>query len=145
MPKPVAPPRGEQERGGFGGRPGGRPGGQQGGRGNGGRSGGSNRTPRPAFGSPLMSRDGYGRDEIPVSDRGPRTNPIDGQRQDRSADRSGKPSGDRAGRADNRPNHKRGGPPISAGSQSRDGERPRNYGPKPAGIGRHKDAVKRAR
>jgi ATP-dependent RNA helicase RhlE len=163
MPKPVAPPRGEQERGGFGGRPGGRPGGQQSG-----RSGGAKRTPRPAFGSPLMSRDGYGRDEIPVSNRGPRDGaPQDARRQDgrgqdsrggepRRDNRGGEGRGGYEGRSpDNRGGenrggpssggHKRGGPSIASGKPSIDGERPRNYGPKPAGVGRHKDAVKRAR
>jgi ATP-dependent RNA helicase RhlE len=163
MPKPVAPPRGEQERGGFGGRPGGRPGGQQGG-----RSGGSSRTPRPAFGSPLMSRDGYGRDEIPVSNRGPRDGaPQDARRQDgrgqdsrggepRRDNRGGEGRGSYEGRSpDNRGGenrsgpsgggHKRGGPSVASGKPRADGERPRNYGPKPAGVGRHKDAVKRAR
>ena len=75
--------------------------------------------------SPLLSRDGYGRDEIPVRD-------------DRRDDQ-------RPLRSDNRPKHKRGGPPISGGGQSRDGERPRNYGPKPSGVGKFKGAVKRAR
>lgn len=80
-----------------------------------------------------MSRDGYGRDEIPVRD-------------DRGSERR---DDQRAPRADNRPNHKRGGPPISSASQgrdgARDGDRPRNYGPKPSGVGKFKTAVKRAR
>ena len=164
MPKPVAPPRSEQERSG---RPGGRPSGQQGGRSQGGRSGSSNRTPRPAFGSPLMSRDGYGRDEIPVSGRGPRDGaPQDARRQDgrgqdnrgheprrdqqRSDNRSGEGRGYEGRNGDNRGvpsggGHKRGGPSVSGGKPRGDGERPRNYGPKPSGLGRHKDAVKRAR
>ena len=171
MPKPVAPPRGEPAD--RGARQGGRPGGQQGGRGNGGRSGGSSRTPRPAFGSPLMSRDGYGRDEIPVSNRGPRDGaPQDARRQDgrgqdnRGQDnRSGEPRRDQQ-RSDNRGGegrggyegrsgenrgsqasvgHKRGGPSVASGKPRIDGERPRNYGPKPAGVGKFKDNVKRAR
>ena len=76
-----------------------------------------------------MSRDGYGRDEIPV-------------RNDRGSERR---EDQRAPRADNRPNHKRGGPPISGASHGRDSERPRNYGPKPSGVGKFKTAVKRAR
>ncbi len=123
MPKPVVAKRAEQPR-----RAGGRPGGERQGQG---RPGG--RKPRPQRESQLMSRDGYGRDEIPVRDeRG-------GERRDDQ----------RAPRADNRPNHKRGGPPISGASQGRDGARndgrPRNYGPKPSGVGKFKTAVKRAR
>ena len=166
MPKPVAPPRGEPaDRGARqGGRPGGRPGGQQGG-----RSGSSSRTPRPAFGSPLMSRDGYGRDEIPVSNRGPRDGaPQDARRQDgRGGEGRGQDSrggdnraprgenrGGYEGRSDSRGGqasvgHKRGGPSVASGKPRTDSAgnegRPRNYGPKPAGVGRHKDAVKRAR
>jgi hypothetical protein len=102
-------------------------------RNNAGRNGGGSGRSRTERGSPLMSRDGYGRDEVNVSDRGPRANPADGQRSDRGP------------RSDNRPHHKRGGPPISGGGQSRDGDRPRNYGPKPSGVGKFKDNVKRAR
>jgi ATP-dependent RNA helicase RhlE len=62
---------------------------------------------------------------------------------------SDRPFGDRPARSsesgDHRPHHKRGGPPVSASGQSRDGERPRNYGPKPSGIGKFKGAVKPAR
>ncbi len=47
-------------------------------------------------------------------------------------------------RNNDRPNHKRGGPAISNGGQSRDGERSRNYGPKKGSPGQYKGAVKRA-
>ncbi len=117
MPKPVVAKREEQPR-----RTGGRPGGERQGQG---RPG--NRKPRPQRESQLMSRDGYGRDEIPVRD-------------DRREERS--PS------AGNRPNHKRGGPAISGASNGGGGRndgRPRNYGPKPSGVGKFKSAVKRAR
>ncbi len=226
LPKPVAEPRTEQGRGGRpGGRPGGRSDGERQGRGApGGRSGGGRG--RPNHGSQLTSRDGYGRDEIPVSDRGPRDGaPQDAQRQ--SGRYEGRPAGDRPrgdrprgdrpqgerpaygsrpqgerpaygdrprgdrpqgerGYGDrprgdrpqgerpaygNRPqgerpaygdrprgdrpqgersahprpdSHKRGGPPIAGAKHSRDGERPRNYGPKPSGVGKFKGAVKRA-
>jgi ATP-dependent RNA helicase RhlE len=136
MPKPVQAKREEPQRGG---RPGdsrsagrqgqGRPGGNRQGQGRG----------RPERGSQLQSRDGYGRDEIPVSERGARDGaPQDARRHE-------------GGRADNRSNenrsggHKRGGPGFAGGGQSRDGERPRNYGPKPSGVGKFKGAVKRAR
>ncbi|MFN3748741.1 MAG: DEAD/DEAH box helicase [Sphingorhabdus sp.] len=116
MPRPIEAKREEQPR-----RAGGRPGGERPGQG---RPG--NRKPRPQQReSQLMSRDGYGRDEIPVRD-------------DRRDDQ-------RPPRSDNRPKHKRGGPPISGGGQGRGGERPRNYGPKPSGVGKFKGAVKRAR
>ncbi|MBK9004839.1 MAG: DEAD/DEAH box helicase [Sphingomonadales bacterium] len=119
MPKPVVAKREDQPR-----RQGGRPGGERPGQG---RPAG--RKPRPQQReSQLMSRDGYGRDEITVRD-------------DRREDR--------APHQDNRPKHKRGGPPISGASHgrdgARDGERPRNYGPKPSGVGKFKGAVKRAR
>ena len=114
MPKPVVAKREEEPR-----RHGGRPGGERQGQGRPGA-----RKPRPQRESQLMSRDGYGRDELTVS--APRDD-------------------NRAPRADNRPGHKRGGPPISSSAQGRDGERPRNYGPKPAGLGKFKGAVKRAR
>jgi ATP-dependent RNA helicase RhlE len=135
MPKPVQAKREEPQRGG---RPGGpRPGqGQR--QGGGGQRSGQGRG-RPGHGSQLQSRDGYGRDEIPVSERGYRDGaPQDARRQE-------------GGRSDNRGNenrsggHKRGGPGFAGGGQSRDGERPRNYGPKPSGVGKFKDAVKRTR
>ncbi|MGL5836979.1 MAG: hypothetical protein ACRCY3_00595, partial [Sphingorhabdus sp.] len=122
MPKPVVAKREADPR-----RAGGRPGGERQGKG---RPGGGRKGPaagRPERGSPLMSRDGYGRDEIPVSGGNER-------RDDQ-----------RTPRADNRPNHKRGGPPITGAKPTRDGERPRNYGPKPSGVGKFKGAVKRAR
>jgi ATP-dependent RNA helicase RhlE len=139
---------------------------------------------RPERGSQLMSRDGYGRDEIPVSDRGPRDGaPQDARRHEgqRPASRGGeqrrhdnrprtdRPQGERSygdsqrregqprdgQRSDNRGaefrggenrgGHKRGGPSFAGSSQGRDGERPRNYGPKPSGVGKFKKAVKRAR
>jgi ATP-dependent RNA helicase RhlE len=81
------------------------------------------RKPRPQRESQLMSRDGYGRDESPVRD----------DRRDQ-----------RAPRADNRPKHKRGGPPITGASHSRDGDRPRNYGRKKSGVGKYRGSVKRA-
>lgn len=133
------------------------------------------RKPRPERSSPLMSRDGYGRDEIPVSDRGYRDGaPQDARRQDgrhegrrddqRRNDnrpqgeraygdrpRGDRPQGDRPNREGQRTDtprgggHKRGGPAFAGAKQGRDGERPRNYGPKPAGVGKFKGAVKRAR
>ena len=116
MPRPVVAKREEPARGG-------RADGQRQA-----RPGGGSKRPgqrRPDRGSPLQSRDGYGRDEIPVSDRGPRANPIDSQRHDR--------------RPDDQRRHKRGGPPVAR----EDGGR--RYGPKPSGVGKHKGAVKRAR
>jgi ATP-dependent RNA helicase RhlE len=136
MPAPIQAKREEQPRRAAGGRPGGNAQGK--GRPGGGRG-------RPGHGSPLQSRDGYGRDEIPVSDRGPRANPADGQRHDRGPDRAPDRNGER------RPNtgHKRGGPSVSNGGPSRDGsrdgERPRNYGPKPSGVGKYKGNVQRSR
>jgi ATP-dependent RNA helicase RhlE len=152
------------------------------------------RQPRPERGSPLMSRDGYGRDEVTVSERGPRdAAPQDRQRHEgrsgeqrrsdnrprsdrpqregqRPEGRGGEPrrndnhprsdrpqrEGQRRDgqRPDNRPDnrsgenrggHKRGGPSFAGAKPARDGERPRNYGPKPTGVGKYKDAVKRAR
>jgi ATP-dependent RNA helicase RhlE len=119
------------------------------------------RRPRPERGSGLMSRDGYGRDEIPVSDRGPLGNPVDAQRHE---GRGGEQRRDRGPRADNRGdsnrggeyrghenrgNHKRGGPAFGGAKPARDGGRddgrPRNYGPKPSGVGKFKKAVKRVR
>jgi ATP-dependent RNA helicase RhlE len=40
--------------------------------------------------------------------------------------------------------HKRGGPPVAANSTGRDGQKPRNYGPKKGGVGGFRGAVKRA-
>ena len=180
----------------------GRPGGRQ----------GSGRS-RPDYGSPLMSRDGYGRDEIPVSDRAPRNDnrprgdrPQGGERaygdrprgerpqgersygdrprSDRpqgertygdrprgdrpqgerafgdrprgdrpqgDRPRGDRPQGDRPHRDGQRTDaprgvgHKRGGPAFAGAKPKGDGDRPRNYGPKPAGVGKFKGAVKRAR
>ncbi len=173
MPKPAAPPRGEQERGG---RPGGRPGGER----SGGRSsnvaarsgprGGVNRDgerrerSHPPQGGwqpdarPRSDRDSEGsaRNERPQGDRPRGDRPYgDRPRSDRpqgDRPRSDRPQGERAfgdrpartgEGSDNRPHHKRGGPQVSTSGQSRDGERPRNYGPKPSGVGKFKGAVKK--
>jgi ATP-dependent RNA helicase RhlE len=109
MPRPIEAKREEPKR-----REGGRPGGERRGKPGAGRA-------RPERGSQLMSRDGYGRDEIPVQPREPR-------RDDHAA-----------GRQDNRPKHKRGGPSLSSDANQR------RYGPKPSGVGKFKSAVKRAR
>jgi ATP-dependent RNA helicase RhlE len=78
------------------------------------------RKPRPQRESQLMSRDGYGRDEIPVRGFDPREARQEQQRN-----------------GNVRPQHKRGGPSLSGNAG------PRRYGPKPSGIGKNKSAVKR--
>ena len=134
MPKPVAPPRSEQPRG-RGGRPGGRPEGSQ-------RSGPRRSEPR--------NFEGRTRD-----DRGPRGNPVrepreggfnpaasrDEQRDNRRHDGDRRPQ--REGGSENRGGHKRGGPPVAGASNGRDGQKPRNYGPKKGGVGKYTGAVKR--
>jgi ATP-dependent RNA helicase RhlE len=153
MPKPVAAPRDSQERGG---RPGAHSGARQGGRPSG-RTGSVAARSGPRGG---VNRDGERRERSHPPQGG--WQPSAGPRGEREADgaqrrerpqgerpRSDRPFGDRPARSgegsDNRPHHKRGGPPVSTGGQSRDGERPRNYGPKPSGIGKFKGAVKPAR
>ncbi|MFM2409776.1 MAG: hypothetical protein RL481_604 [Pseudomonadota bacterium] len=163
MPAPIQAKNEEPQR--RGGRPDGerqrqgRPGGRQGqgqGQGYGHANGQGRGRPghgqgRPERGSPLQSRDGYGRDEIPVREGGFRDGaPQDAQRnagrpegrreENRNFDRH--PQRDRAEgapRSDNRPHHKRGGPPVSGADGGR------RYGPKPSGVGKHKGAVTRAR
>lgn len=44
---------------------------------------------------------------------------------------------------ENRGGHKRGGPPVAGANAGRDGQKPRNYGPKKGGVGKFKGAVKR--
>jgi ATP-dependent RNA helicase RhlE len=148
MPKPVAPPRGEQERSGsFGPRPGGRPGSRNGNLAarNGPRGGVNRDGERRERSHPPQS--GW---QPPAGPRGER----DGNNEQRSEQRRERPQGDRTQgdrarsdqpRDDNRPNHKRGGPPVSTTGQSRDGNRPRNYGPKPSGVGKFKSAIKPVR
>jgi ATP-dependent RNA helicase RhlE len=163
QPRRGGRPEGDRQRSGQSqGRPGGRVDGRQGqGRG------------RPERSSPLQSRDGYGRDEIPVSARGPRDGaPQDAGRYEnpRGEGRGSEQRRDSQPRADHRGGgnreggyrggenrggqssgnhsgggHKRGGPSFGAAKPARDGERPRNYGPKPSGVGKFKGAVKRAR
>lgn len=138
LPKPVAPPRKEQQQPRRqGGRPGGRPEGRQEGRG---RPEGARR-PEP------RNFEGRTRD-----DRGPRGNPVreggfnpaaprDEQRRD---ERRPQREGGHDNRSnDNRGNHKRGGPSVAGAGNSRDGNRPRNYGSKKGGVGKFKGAVKR--
>lgn len=146
MPKPVAPPRSEQQQRRQGGRPGGRPEGRQEGRG---RPEGRRSEPR--------NFEGRTRD-----DRGPRGNPARGNSADgggfnpaaprdeqrRDERRPHREGGDNRGQEnrthENRGGHKRGGPSVAGGNAGRDGNRPRNYGPKKGGVGKFKGAVKRA-
>jgi ATP-dependent RNA helicase RhlE len=155
MPKPVAAPRGEQDRGPrAGGRPGGRNGSvaaRSGPRGGVGRDGERRERSHPPQGG--WQPDAGPRGERPQGERAhsdrPRGDRPQGDRTRSDRPQGERPFGDRPVRAaegnNNRPHHKRGGPPVSTSGQSRDGERPRNYGPKPSGIGKFKGAVKPAR
>jgi ATP-dependent RNA helicase RhlE len=147
MPKPIVAKREEPQRGGRpqggGQRQGGRPGGRSDG-----RQGFGQGRARPERGSPLQSRDGYGRDEITVSERGPRdAAPQEARRNDGGQRRPDDRQRDNRG-GEARGGHKRGGPSFAGSGQGRDGAkndgRPRNYGPKPAGVGKYKGSVKRA-
>jgi ATP-dependent RNA helicase RhlE len=169
MPKPVAPPRGEQERGG---RPGARPGGRSGSvaarsgpRGGINRDGERRERSHPPQGGwqpdirPRADRDAEGgqrREQShgdrpqggrpqggrPQGERNHEGRRFDGDRAARPA--AARPTDSRDQRPDNRPHHKRGAPPISSAPQGRDGERPRNYGPKKDGVGKFKGVVKKA-
>jgi ATP-dependent RNA helicase RhlE len=169
MPKPVAPPRGEQERGG---RPGARPGGRSGSvaarsgpRGGINRDGERRERSHPPQGGwqpdirPRADRDAEGgqrREQShgdrpqggrpqggrPQGERNHEGRRFDGDRAARPA--AARPTDSRDQRSDNRPHHKRGAPPISSAPQGRDGERPRNYGPKKDGVGKFKGVVKKA-
>ncbi len=104
-------------------------------------------TQRPAqrtYGDDRQTAERRPRSDAPRGDR-PYSDRPRGDRPQGGAPhgRSGESAENRSG---NRPQHKRGGASISGNSNAgRDGERPRNYGPKPAGAAKFKGPVNRAR
>jgi ATP-dependent RNA helicase RhlE len=98
------------------------------------------RKPRPQRESQLTSRDGYGRDEIPVSSfdpRGPRQQPQGERRPQHGRNSGERHEGEQQRSGNPRPQHKRGGPSLSGDAGQR------RYSPKPSGVGKYKSAVQR--